>query len=288
MGAALGMRGILGQLEWHDVSPFPSPAASQSPSNVFMKKKPLPSIPSKSTISHLSNPWYEELINYLMEQSVSMLIYKYKFERDLTKQLGFISFPVTETLVDLFLGFKKVKGSHIRLSSKVNWNCLLHKLEETQWAQKVSRPVSQAVSLQASHHNVSQSTASHHGTAHHSTSQHNMESPSMLPKPATVVDQEVATEHSLYTELPGPQLPTPQKNSTAEEQEPMGLLEPKLPTFCGTSVGSDQCEQSVDPGESQNSEEDEEEDNDFGDESETPKPQVEATVSHSTESPGDP
>lgn len=255
------------------MSPFPSPAASQSPSNVFMKKKPLPSIPSKPTISRLSNPWYEELINYLMEQSVSMLIYKYKFERDLTKQLGFISFPVTETLVDLFLGFKKVKGSHICLSSKVNWNCLLRKLEETQWAQQVSRPVSQAVSLQASHPNASHDgTASSHGTAQHSTSQHSMESPSMLPKPGTVVDQEVATEHSLHTELLGPQPPTPQKNSTAEGQEPMGPLEPKLPTFCGTSVGSDQFEQSVDPGESQNSEEDEEEDNDFEHKSETQSP----------------
>ncbi|XP_032954319.1 coiled-coil domain-containing protein 116 [Rhinolophus ferrumequinum] len=191
-------------------------------SHIFTKKKPLPSIASESTVSHFFDPRYEELVNYLMEQAVSLLVSKYKFERNLTKQLGFISFPVTETLMDLFLGFKKVKGSHIRLSSKVDWSCLLHKLEEAQWAGQVSRPVSQSMSLKASHHKASKRTTSHSGTTHHSTSQHSTESPSTLPKPATVVDQEVAAEPCLHTESLGPQLSTPQENSTAEEAVDMG------------------------------------------------------------------
>ncbi|EFB28386.1 hypothetical protein PANDA_015974, partial [Ailuropoda melanoleuca] len=115
----------------------------KSPSYKFMRKKPLPSISSKSSTSHVSNPLYEELVNYLVEQVVSLLIYKYKFEKNLSKQLGFISFPVTETLMDLFLGFKKVKGSHISLSSKIDWSCLLRRLEEAEWARQLSRQASQ-------------------------------------------------------------------------------------------------------------------------------------------------
>ncbi|KAM5226728.1 coiled-coil domain-containing protein 116 isoform 2-T2 [Hipposideros larvatus] len=265
----------------------------KSPSYMFLKKKPLPSISPKSTISHFFNPRYEELVNYLMEQTVSLLVCKYKFERNLTKQLGFISFPVTEALMDLFLGFKKVKGSHIRLSSNINWSCLMHKLEEAQWAAQVSRPVSQPVSLKASHHKASQRTAFHSGIAHHSTCQHSMESPSTLPKPATIMDQEVAAEPFLHPELLGSQLRTPQENSTTEEQKPTSLLEPKLSMSYGTSAGSNQYEQAVDMGETQSSEEDEEEEDYdfFGDKSETrspTKPQMEAKVSHPADSPGDP
>uniref|UniRef100_A0A9W3G608 Coiled-coil domain-containing protein 116-like n=1 Tax=Camelus bactrianus TaxID=9837 RepID=A0A9W3G608_CAMBA len=101
--------------EWHDISPFPSLAAVQSPNYKLTEKKLLPSILSESSGSHLSNPWQEELVSYLRDQAVSLLIYKYKFEKNLTRQLGFISFPVTEALMDLFLGFKKVKGSRIHL-----------------------------------------------------------------------------------------------------------------------------------------------------------------------------
>ncbi|XP_024900241.1 coiled-coil domain-containing protein 116, partial [Pteropus alecto] len=225
----------------------------QSPSYKFVKKKTLPSI--SSTVPHLSNPWYEELVNYLMEQAVSLLICKYKFERNLTKQLGFIS-----KLMDLLLGFKKVKGSHIRLSSKVNWSCLLKKLEEAQQAQQVSQPVSRPTSLRASQRDTSQRStsqrsAAHRGTAHPSTSPHSPEAPSTLPKPATVVDQETAAEPSLHTESLGSQLPTPQEKSTAEEQEPTSLLEPKLIT----GVGSNQHEQAVDVEEGQSNEEEEEE-----------------------------
>lgn len=222
---------------------LPSLAAAQSPSYKFVKKKTLPSI--SSTMPQHSNPWYEELVNYLMEQAVSLLICKYKFERNLTKQLGFISFPITEALMDLLLGFKKVKGSHIRLSSKVNWSCLLKKLEEGQRAQQVSKPVSRPTSLRASQrdtsqHSTSQRSATHRGTAHPSTSPHSPETPSTLPKPATVVDQEAAAEPSLHTESLGPQLPTPQEKSTAEEQEPTSLSEPI------TGMGSNQYGQAVD------------------------------------------
>lgn len=286
-----------------------------------MKKKTLPSI--SSTMPHLSNPWYEELVNYLMEQAVSLLICKYKFERNLTKQLGFISFPITEALMDLLLGFKKVKGSHIRLSSKVNWSCLLKKLEEAQRAQQVSQPVSRPTSLRVSQRDTSQRStsqrsAAHRGTAHPSTSPHSPEAPS-LPKPAIVVDQEVAAEPSLHTESLGSQLPTPQEKSIAEEQEPTSLSEPKFIT----SVGSNQYEQVVDVEEAQSNEEgedeeeeeveeDEEEDEEeeesdegedkndededknydfFGDKRETqrpPEPEGVAEVSHSADSPGDP
>ncbi|XP_070331817.1 coiled-coil domain-containing protein 116 isoform X1 [Odocoileus virginianus] len=112
----------------------------RSPGCKFSKKKSLPSILSKSsTVSQLSDPWHKELVDYLKDQAVSLLIHKYSFEKNLTDQLGFISFPVTEALMDLFLGFKKVKGSRIRLSSTVDWHCLLHRLEEGKSSQRSSR-----------------------------------------------------------------------------------------------------------------------------------------------------
>ncbi|KAJ1074207.1 hypothetical protein K5549_019850, partial [Capra hircus] len=112
----------------------------ESPGYKFSKKKPLPSILSRSSsVSQLSDPWHEELVDYLKDQAVSLLIHKYSFERNLTNQLGFISFPVTEVLMDLFLGFKKVKGSRIRLSSTVDWHRLLRRLEEAESSQHSSR-----------------------------------------------------------------------------------------------------------------------------------------------------
>ncbi|XP_052510447.1 coiled-coil domain-containing protein 116 [Budorcas taxicolor] len=112
----------------------------ESPGYKFSKKKPLPSILSRSSsVSRLSDPWHEELVDYLKDQAVSLLIHKYSFEKNLTNQLGFISFPVTEVLMDLFLGFKKVKGSRIRLSSTVDWHRLLRQLEEAESSQHSSR-----------------------------------------------------------------------------------------------------------------------------------------------------
>ncbi|XP_054448729.1 coiled-coil domain-containing protein 116 [Pteronotus mesoamericanus] len=218
----------------------------KSPSDEITKKTTLPSISSKST-SHLSNPCYEELVNYLMEQAVSLLVYKYKFETKLTKQLGFISFPITETLMDLLLGFKKVKGSHICLSSEVDWSCLLQKLEEAQWARQVPQQTSQR--------DTSRHTASHRGTSQHSTGSH-----STLPKPAIAMGQKVAKDPRFHTVLPGSQLPTSQENNTTEEHiSPTHLSEPKLSMTYSAGVGSSQSEQAVDMGESQSIEEEEEE-----------------------------
>nr|XP_023502562.1 coiled-coil domain-containing protein 116 isoform X3 [Equus caballus] len=246
----------------------------KSPEYRFLKKKPLPSISSKSTMSHLSSPWYEELVNYLMEQSVSLLVYKYKFEKNLTEQLGFISFPVTEVLMDLFLGFKKVKGSRIRLSSKIDWSCLLRKLEEAEWA----RPVS---------------WQTQHDASHLGSSQHSRESPSTLPQPATDMDQDEATEPGLDAELADPQLLTPEKDPTAEEEEAASLLQAKLSTPSSSGMGSNPSEQAEDMEDSRSSEDGEEDNhNFFGDQGEPwgpPKAQVEAKVSHSTEAGhGDP
>ncbi|XP_004442459.2 PREDICTED: coiled-coil domain-containing protein 116 [Ceratotherium simum simum] len=242
----------------------------KSPDHKFLKKKPLPSISSKSTVSHLSSPWYEELVTYLMEQSVSLLIYKYKFEKNLTKQLGFISFPVTEALMDLFLGFKKVKGSRIRLSSKIDWTCLLRKLEEEEWAQPVSWQT--------------QRDASHRGASQCST-----KSPSMLPKPAANMGQDEATEPGLDAELAGLQWLTPQGDTTAEEQEPTSPPGPKLSASSSTGLGSKHSEQAEDTEESRSSEDGDVDDDDdfFGDQgkpqSPPPKPQVEVKVSHFTD-----
>lgn len=227
------------------MSPFPSLAAAQSPNYKLTKKTTLPSI--SNSMSHFSNPWYEELVNYLVEQAVSLLVCKYKYKRNLTKQLGFISFPVTETLTNLLLGFKKVKGSNICLSSDVNWSCLLHKLEEAQRAQKMS--------LQASQHDTSHHTDSRRGTTHQGTSPNTTESLSTLPMPATVMDQKME-------ELLGSQLPSPLEDSTAKEQGPTNPVEPKFSLSYSTGMGSNQSEQVVDMGESQNSDEEEDDEDD--------------------------
>ncbi|XP_042638837.1 coiled-coil domain-containing protein 116 [Orycteropus afer afer] len=164
----------------------------------FTRKKRLPSISSKSTTSHFSSLWQEETINFLIKQAVSLLLYKYKFESNLRKQLGFLSFPVTEVLLDLFLGLKKVQGSNIRLSSQIDWTCLLRRLEEAEWA------------LQLSRHSASQKS--------------HTESPSTLPKPTTTTNQDEATE-------PYPSLDT-------ELLKSANLLEPKLSVASGTRVDS--------------------------------------------------
>ncbi|XP_043291575.1 coiled-coil domain-containing protein 116 isoform X2 [Cervus canadensis] len=126
----------------------------RSPDYKFSKKL-LPSILSKSsTVSQLSDPWHEELVNYLKDQAVSLLIHKYSFEKNLTDQLGFISFPVTEALMDLFLGFKKVEGSRIRLSSTVDWHCFLRRLEEGKSSRRSSRLAFRAPSRLTSQHST--------------------------------------------------------------------------------------------------------------------------------------
>nr|XP_020016237.1 coiled-coil domain-containing protein 116 [Castor canadensis] len=195
----------------------------KSSNNRFTKKKPLPSILSKSSMSHVSNPWYEELINFLIERAVSLLLCKHKFEDGLNKQLGFISFPVTETLMDIILGFKKVKGSHICLSSNIDWSCLLEKLEKAE----LERPVSKQTSQTAA-------------TAQGDASGQNTESPSTQLELATDSNQDQTTEshQSLYTESPIHPLPSPQESTTVEEQIPTNLPEPKLSVFSIINMGS--------------------------------------------------
>ncbi|XP_036923277.1 coiled-coil domain-containing protein 116 [Sturnira hondurensis] len=229
---------------------------TKSPNYEFMKKTRLPSISSKST-ARLSNPCHEELVNYLTEQAVSLLVCKYKFETNLAKQLGFISFPITETLMDLLLGFKKVKGSHICLSSAVDWTCLLQKLEEAQWDQQVPEQGPQQEPQQEPQQ-ASQNDTSHHTAPDGSTSQHSGEPYSTIPKPA-VADQEVTESEQLHTEVPQPL--TPQENNTAEEQAPRNLLETQLSVSCGARVGSTQYEQVAPTGESWSGEEKEEDKN---------------------------
>ncbi|XP_038293556.1 coiled-coil domain-containing protein 116 isoform X4 [Canis lupus familiaris] len=217
---------------------------ARSPNYRFVKKT-LPSISSKSTLSHFPNPVYEELVSYLVEKVVSLVIYKYKFEKNLSKQLGFISFPVTETLMDLFLGFKKVKGSRICLSSKINWNCLLRKLEEAEWARQLSR--------QASQHDSASQRSSQRGPAHQGAGHSSTESPSTGPEPAPRADPAEAAEPSLDSELPDLRLLWAQEDAGAEEQGP-------------TSVGANQSQELVDGDSQSNEEEDEDQGEDFPDE----------------------
>ncbi|XP_035123033.1 coiled-coil domain-containing protein 116 [Callithrix jacchus] len=224
----------------------------ESPSSSrFTKKKLLPSISSKSSMSHFSNCSYEELVDFLTQQAASLIIRKYEFEKDLNKQLGFFSFPVTQVLRDLSLGLKKVKGSHNHQSSEIHLSCLLRKLEEAKRAQ-------QDFLLSTFHRSP--------------------ETPSVLQELATHTVQDQTTEpcHSLYTDLPASQQLSP--------------LEPRLSVSAHTGMGSspprskDMDSEGHDKVEleDENEDEDEEQDEDR-DESgvqSLPEPGEEASVSH--------
>ncbi|XP_074058393.1 coiled-coil domain-containing protein 116 [Macrotis lagotis] len=86
----------------------------------------------KSLMSHFSllNPKKGHMMQFLMDQAIKLLLCKYNYEKGLAEKLGFISFSVTDTLMDLILGFKKLKGSSIHLSSQIDWPCMLEKLEK--------------------------------------------------------------------------------------------------------------------------------------------------------------
>ncbi|XP_057383444.1 coiled-coil domain-containing protein 116 isoform X2 [Balaenoptera acutorostrata] len=250
----------------------------ESPSYKFTKKKTLPSILSKSTtMSRLSNPWHEELVDYLKGQAVSLLACKYRFEKNLTGQLGFISFPITEALLDLFLGFRKVKGSRIRLSSTIDWSCLLRRLEEAEFSQ------------------WSPQRASRH-TSQHSTPQRSMRTPTAPSELAARTHrvQDKPTGSRLNMRSPGPRPLASQEHPAAAEQEPTRPPEPKLfLSSANTGVASHQSDQTVNMEDHQSieeeeedkeedGEEEEEDENDFGDEGEpqsSPEPQEEAVVS---------
>eukprot|EP00069_Balaena_mysticetus_P000507 bmy_14723T0 len=232
-------------------------------------------------MSRLSNPWHEELVDYLKGQAVSLLACKYRFEKNLTGQLGFISFPITEALLDLFLGLRKVKGSRIRLSSTIDWSCLLCRLEEaefSQWSpQRASRPPSRH-------------------TSQHSTPQSSMRTPTAPSELAARTHrvQVKPTGSRLNMRSPGPRPLASQECPAAAEQEPARPPEPKLfLSSANTGVASHQSNQTMDMEDHQSieeeeedkeedGEEEEEDENDFGDEGEpqsSPEPQEEAVVS---------
>ncbi|XP_004063146.1 coiled-coil domain-containing protein 116 isoform X2 [Gorilla gorilla gorilla] len=225
-------------------------------SSRFTNKKPLPSISSKSSMSHFSNRLYEELADFLTQQAASLVIRKYEFEKDLNKQLGFFSFPITHVLRDLSLGLKKVKGSRIHLSSETHRSCLLRKLEEAKRARQASRL----------------------STSHRST-----ETPTVQQEPATHTAQDQATEpcHSLYTNLPASQQLSP--------------LEPKLYMSACTGMGSsppkskDMDNEGRDKAEIEDEDEDEFKDEDQDEDKDEdgvqslPEPGEEALVSHSVD-----
>ncbi|XP_066870767.1 coiled-coil domain-containing protein 116 [Kogia breviceps] len=253
----------------------------ESPSYKFTKKKTLPSILSKSTtMSRLSNPWRKELIDYLKGQAVSLLDCKYRFEKNLTGQLGFISFPITEALLDLFLGFRKVKGSRIRLSSTIDWSCLLHRLEEAEFSQRSPQRASRPPSRHISQHN---------------TPQHSMWIPTAPSKLAarTHSVQGKPTGSRLNMRSLGSRPLASQERPAAAEQEPARLPEPKLfPSPANTGVASHQSDQTMDMEDHQSIEEEEEDkeedgeeeedEGDFGDEGKpqsSQEPQEEAMVS---------
>ncbi|XP_052014255.1 coiled-coil domain-containing protein 116 [Apodemus sylvaticus] len=242
----------------------------KSPNTKFSKKKPLPSISSVSSLSYISNPWFEELTNFLVEQAVSLLVCKHKFEESLNKQLGFISFPITEVLMDIFLGFKKVKGTHIRLSSDINWTCLLRKLEEAELARQALR-------------HASRSGASPRSGSRIGTSQHSTEPSSMQPELTGDTDQDQSLEShlSLRPELPIRQLLSPRDPGTGQEQTPnMNLSETRSSMIPSASVGSrlpkskevvnmEEGEDIEEEEEEEEEEDEEEEEEDRGSEDET-------------------
>ncbi|XP_032166990.1 coiled-coil domain-containing protein 116 isoform X2 [Mustela erminea] len=262
---------------------------SKSPTYKLMKKKPLPSISSNSSTSHLSNPLYEDLVSYLVDQVVSLLTYKYKFEKNLSKKLGFISFPVTEMLMDLFLGFRKLKDSHICLSPKIDWSCLQRRLEQAEWAQQLSRHTSQhdSSSQRSSHRRAPHHKPPHHKAPHQRPPQSSTESPSTLLEPGPQVDQEEAMESSLNSEFPGSQLLPAQEDTPVGGQEPASQQEPKPSMFSGTSMGSNKHQEVLDmDSQSEEEEEGEDEDDDFLGDNDTsqsyPGLQVGVGVTHST------
>ncbi|XP_075754390.1 coiled-coil domain-containing protein 116 [Pelodiscus sinensis] len=63
----------------------------------------------------------EEIVNFLVENAAKHVLYKYNYEKSLSEKLGFISVPVTKVLLEIMFGFKKLKGSGIRLSSQIDW-----------------------------------------------------------------------------------------------------------------------------------------------------------------------
>ncbi|XP_032085316.1 coiled-coil domain-containing protein 116 [Thamnophis elegans] len=63
----------------------------------------------------------QSIIDFLIENAAKLILYKYNYETLLSEKLGFISVPVTKVLLEIMFGYKKIKGSGIRLSSQIDW-----------------------------------------------------------------------------------------------------------------------------------------------------------------------
>ena len=252
---------------WVTCLPRPPPTPAQSPGYKFSKKS-LPSILSRpSTVSQLSDLWHEELVDYLKDQAVSLLVRKYSFEKNLSDQLGFICFPVTEALMDLLLGFKKVKGSRIRLSSTVDWHCLLRRLEEGKSSQRSSRLAFRPPSRLTSQHSTPRK-----GTGNPST-------PSEVSVRGRRIRDKPIGASRLDRRPQGSRPHPPQQRSRPPEAE--RFLSPT-----NTSVASHPSEQIVDmedpqSTEEEDAEEEEQQEDFFGDEGQpqsSQEPPGEATI----------
>ncbi|XP_053136275.1 coiled-coil domain-containing protein 116 [Hemicordylus capensis] len=64
----------------------------------------------------------QAIIDFLIENAAKLFIYKYNYETLLSEKLGFISVPVTKVLLEIMFGYKRIKGSGIRLSSQIDWS----------------------------------------------------------------------------------------------------------------------------------------------------------------------
>lgn len=171
-----------------------------------------------------------------------------------------------------------MKGSRIRLSSTIDWSCLLRRLEEAEFSQRSP----QRASRPPSRH-----------TSQHSTPQRSMQTPTALSARTHRV-QDKPTGSSLNMRSPGPRLLASQERPAAAEQEPARPPEPKLfLSPANTGVASHQSDQTMDVEDHQSieeeeedkqedGEEEEEDEDDFGDEGEPQsslEPQEEAVVS---------
>ena len=63
----------------------------------------------------------EQIIESLVEKAVRLILHKYKYEQSLSEKLGFTSVAVTKVLLEMVLGFKKLKGSGVQLTSQIDW-----------------------------------------------------------------------------------------------------------------------------------------------------------------------
>ncbi|XP_034954670.1 coiled-coil domain-containing protein 116 [Zootoca vivipara] len=78
----------------------------------------------------------QAIIDFLIENAAKLILYKYNYETLLSEKLGFISVPVTKVLLEIMFGYKRVKGSGIRLSSQIDWS----KVNDEIYAPRKPRP----------------------------------------------------------------------------------------------------------------------------------------------------